>query len=108
MLTEELIEKIDLLSSRNGISRSKALIDSGVGKDFISDIKRKNTTPSIKKLQMLADYFNVSTDYLLGNEQKESPSTQLSEKEQELLDLFKLLNADEQAAYLALMKAGKK
>lgn len=32
----------------------------------ISDIERGRSTTSIDKLYILADFFNVSTDYLLG------------------------------------------
>jgi transcriptional regulator with XRE-family HTH domain len=38
----------------------------------------------------IADYFNVSVDYLLG---RETPSNGLSDEERELLDLYKKLNA---------------
>lgn len=33
---------------------------------YISDIENHRKTPSVNKLTMLADYFNVSVDYLLG------------------------------------------
>lgn len=38
----------------------------GVTKTQISDIENAKTTTSIERLCILADYFNVSTDYLLG------------------------------------------
>jgi len=41
---------------------------------------KKGTVPKSDTLQKIAEYFNVSTDYLLGNEQKEnnSPESELS------------------------------
>ena len=39
----------------------------GVGGSFISDINR-GRTPSIEKVQRLADYFGVTTSQLLGEE----------------------------------------
>lgn len=39
----------------------------GVGASFISDINR-GRTPSIEKVQRLADYLNVSTSQLIGEE----------------------------------------
>ena len=39
--------------------------DSGVGGSFISDIKR-GQTPSVAKVQMLANYLGVTTSELLG------------------------------------------
>jgi len=63
-----LIENINLLASKKGVSKTKALMESGAGKDFTVNIEKKGQKPSIDKIQLLADYFNVSTDYLLGNE----------------------------------------
>jgi transcriptional regulator with XRE-family HTH domain len=39
------------------------------------------TTPSGDKLLKVADYFNVSVDYLLGRDKKESPTLDESERE---------------------------
>lgn len=61
-----MIERILLLSSALGISPSKAYVDSGAGKNFASNIKA-GQVPSVAKIQLLANYFNVTTDYLLGN-----------------------------------------
>ena len=36
---------------------------------------RAGKAPRKKTLALLAEYFGVSTDYLLGNEQKEKPAT---------------------------------
>ncbi|MGN0597699.1 MAG: helix-turn-helix domain-containing protein [Ruminiclostridium sp.] len=62
-----LLERIELLCNKNNITKTLAFEKCGVGKDFASNIK-KGSKPSIEKLQQLADYFNVSTDYLLGND----------------------------------------
>ena len=43
----------------------------GISTGLISQWKNRSQQPSAKKLQIIADYFGVSTDYLLGNEQKE-------------------------------------
>lgn len=64
---EKLISNIDNLANIKGISRTQALIESGVGKDFVSNMVRKNTDPSVSKVMKIAEYFNVTIDYLLGN-----------------------------------------
>lgn len=38
----------------------------GVTKTQISDLENAKTTTSIERLYILADYFNVSIDYLVG------------------------------------------
>lgn len=63
----DILEKIDLLCSSNRVNRTTAFTESGVGKNFASNLCQ-GKTPSAEKIKMLADYFNVSTDYLLGND----------------------------------------
>lgn len=48
-----------------GVKPTNACKESGVGASFISDIKR-GQTPSVAKVQMLADYLGVTTSELLG------------------------------------------
>lgn len=38
----------------------------GLSQQYISDIENGRATPSLKTLNKIAEYFNVSTDYLLG------------------------------------------
>lgn len=49
--------------------------------------------PKGATLKKLADYFHVSTDYLLGREAPAS-SSELSPEEQELLECYRQLNND--------------
>ena len=66
---EVLIENISFLSIKNKVSVNKALIDSGAGKDLIANLK-KGQIPSIEKLIKIADYLDVSIDYLVGRTDK--------------------------------------
>ena len=59
-----LLERIDHLCIQKGVSKTKAFIDSGVGKDFAYNLKR--SAPSAEKIAALAAYFEVSVDYLVG------------------------------------------
>ena len=71
MDSDMIISRIEELAKQKGISKTKALTESGAGKDFIANIK-KGQTPSVAKLQKLSEYFEVSTDYLLGIDKSES------------------------------------
>ncbi len=64
---ERLQRVIKELSNAKGVSPTKALTDSGVGKSFFWSINKQGSAPSVEKLQALAVYFNVSVDYLIGN-----------------------------------------
>lgn len=69
MNKEILIERIITLCEERDINLTTAFVESGVGKNFRSNLKSSN--PSDKNLNLLAKYFNVSVDYLLGNETEE-------------------------------------
>ncbi|WP_308526192.1 helix-turn-helix transcriptional regulator [uncultured Streptococcus sp.] len=57
-------DRVKELSQKRGISLSKLEETLGFGKNSIYALKRNQ--PSAERLQEIADYFNVSTDYLLG------------------------------------------
>ena len=54
----------------------------GVSKQCVSNWENDNVLPSIEMLIKLADFFNVTTDYLLGRETKSVINAEgLKEKE---------------------------
>ena len=57
-------DRIKELANNRGISISKLEEKLELSKNAIYAIKRNQ--PSAERLQLIADYFNVSTDYLLG------------------------------------------
>ncbi|WP_195227201.1 helix-turn-helix domain-containing protein [Streptococcus parasanguinis] len=58
------LEKIKELAQRRGISLAKLEESLGYSTNYFYTLKTK--TPNSERLQEIADYFNVSTDYLLG------------------------------------------
>lgn len=67
----------ELLSQRN-VTAKKLSNDTGISTGNISDWKSGRAKPSTEKLTILATYFNVTTDYLLGNDTSETkdPATE--------------------------------
>ncbi|MBX9096386.1 helix-turn-helix domain-containing protein [Streptococcus gordonii] len=61
----ETFEKIKFLAKKQGISLNTLEERVGLGKNYIYSLKNKKT-PSAEHIAKIADYFNVSTDYLLG------------------------------------------
>lgn len=57
-------ERIKYLSEKQGKSLNKVEEELGYGKNVL--YRLKNTNPSAERLQEIADYFDVSVDYLLG------------------------------------------
>ncbi|EJJ0973741.1 helix-turn-helix transcriptional regulator [Enterococcus faecalis] len=68
MNTYEIIKD---LAKEKGISIRQLEINFGYSNGYIGSWKRQ--TPNSNELSHLADYFDVSVDYLLGRELKEAP-----------------------------------
>lgn len=67
--------------NENGITAKKLSDDTKISTGNISDWKTGRSKPSADKLTILAKYFNVSTDYLLGNEAPKEEPLDKTEKE---------------------------
>jgi len=59
-----MIEKIKELAKKRGKSLGQVEEDLGYGRNTLYKIK--NSTPNAERIAEIANYFNVSTDYLLG------------------------------------------
>ena len=57
-------EKIKELADKQGISLNKLEEKLGFSRDTIYNMKK--STPNVERVSKIADFFNVSTDYLLG------------------------------------------
>ena len=72
-----------------------------VSRSTIAMWETDGSVPDIASLQALADFFNVSTDYLLGREDKNSYSNkeknELTPQEKEHLKNYRQLDADAKA-----------
>lgn len=73
MNEETIFDRIKALTEQRGKKIVDVEADLGMSKNYL--YKWKKSVPSSDKLAMVADYFNVSTDYLLGREDSnENPS----------------------------------
>ena len=76
------------LCEQNKVKPTRVALDLGLSKS--SATKWKNgATPKGELLTKIADYFNVSVDYLLGNETEKSPANAEDEELNEYLDQLK-------------------
>lgn len=65
-MPEQFPERLRRLRERRRMSRQALGELCGLSKDIIRKYERGDRKPSIETLERLADYFEVSTDYLLG------------------------------------------
>ncbi|HBK4067704.1 TPA: helix-turn-helix transcriptional regulator [Enterococcus faecium] len=68
MNTYEIIKE---LAKEKGLSIRQLEMNFGYSNGYLGSWKRQ--TPNSIELARLADYFDVSVDYLLGREEKETP-----------------------------------
>lgn len=86
------------LCNQKGISPTAAVVDMGFQKSVVT--RWKKSVPTDANKRRIADYFGVSVDYLLGNEQKEEPQPEqidLSDVELGFLGDYKELTEENKA-----------
>ena len=67
-MRKTLNENIKMLRQQNGLSQVEFAKIMNVTKQCVSNWENDNVVPSVDMLSKLADYFRVSTDYILGRE----------------------------------------
>ena len=105
-----LYENIIALCTERGIKGGKMCTDIGMSKGILTDLKMgRQTGISAANAQKIAAYFGVTVGYLLGEEEKEKPTTQegdgLSEDMKELIERIKTLPEDKIQLLLQLAKS---
>lgn len=90
---ELFVHNIEKYCALAGIKPTNACKESGVGSSFLTDIKR-GQTPSVGKVQQLAQYLGCTVSDLLG---ETGTATQvLDERYAPFIDLFAELDPAEQ------------
>ena len=75
---EVFVQNIEKYCAQNGVKPTNACRDSGVGASFVTDIKR-GQTPSVAKVQLLAQYLGCTVSDLLGEKATSSPPSENDE-----------------------------
>lgn len=70
---------------------------------------RKGSVPKLSTLEKISKYFNVSTDYLLGKDNKKTPTPDNGSERKDLDDLIALIKqADDQTIEIIRRVVGYK
>lgn len=92
-------ETIKYLCQKKGISIRKLESDLGFGNGTISGMSDKS---QVNKIEKIANYFNVSIEYLIGCE----PTVPEYEPEfVELIDLYSRLNKEQKKTVLDMLRS---
>lgn len=94
----------DLCRSK-GKKPSAVAAELGINKSNVSNWKNNGYTPRGESLQRIAEYFGVSSDYLLGNEKKPTVSDGLSEAQRTLIQFAESLTEEQATQALRVLKA---
>ena len=100
-----LYNRIEELCAKQGVSAYRLCKDIGIRGSVLSDLRagRKQGLSS-KTLTLIAEYFGVSIDYLLGKEEAATPKDDRSAKEAQAMELFSRLSPEEQEIVLAQLR----
>jgi len=104
-IVNDFFYKVSNLLYDKKISKHKMLTDLGLSRNSFVDWKKNNNLPRGDVLIKMANYLNVSVDYLLGLDKKTSPSFPSDELIEEAIHLFRKMSLDEQKALLQFLKA---
>ncbi|MDS3270665.1 helix-turn-helix transcriptional regulator [Streptococcus pneumoniae] len=85
----ETFEKIKELAKKRGKALGQVEEDLGYGRNTLYKIK--NSTPNAERIAEIANYFNVSTDYLLGRTDNPAiaGSDEFAQVNEQIIDLRK-------------------
>ena len=72
MKTDSVGKRIKHLREKNSLEAQKLAHDLQVGKSTLSNWENDRRTPDLETLKNIANYFNVSTDYLLFGDEADT------------------------------------
>lgn len=96
-----LKERIKTLCKENGITVNKLEKTLGFGTGYVA--KLDNSTPNTAKIQLIADYFKVSVDYLMKGEKPDIPT--FEPEHLELIELYSKLKEEQKSAVMNLLRS---
>ncbi len=99
--SSDVADRIKIIAKSKDISVKQLLLNVGLGFNTMSNMK--TSMPKADNLAKIADYLNVSVDYLLGRTDIENsniatpnsptvPTLELNENESELLRIYRSLS----------------
>lgn len=99
---ELFVQNIKMYCTLKGVKPTTACRESGVGTSFITDINR-GQTPSVAKVQLLAQYLGCTVSDLLGEENVKAAAPEGSGQYEEFARIFKELTPENQNKIIAEM-----
>ena len=97
----DMKERIQNLCKKNCISVNRLEKIVGFGNGYIC--KLGQSTPNASKIKLIADYFNVSVDYIMTGEERNIPT--FSPDHIELISAYDKLSSADKLAIMQIIKS---
>ena len=95
------------LLDMNGVKRADVARATGISNMTFSDWKKGKSTTKMDKIEKIAKYFGVTTDYMMGKK-SEIPSAAMADDHLELIKLYSSLSEADQKAIMQIMRSMNK
>lgn len=95
------------LLDMNGVKSADVARATGISNMTFSDWKNGKSTPKMDKIEKIAKYFGVTTDYMMGKK-SEVPSASMADDHLELIKLYSSLSEADQKAIMQIMRSMNK
>ena len=97
----DMRERVQELCKKNSISVSELEKTLGFGNGYIS--KLGQSTPNTSKIKLIADYFNVSIDYIITGEEKHPiPVPKMTDEYYKLISIYSNLSETDRNYIMSL------
>lgn len=97
----DMKERVQELCKKNSISVSELEKTLGFGNGYIS--KLGQSTPNTSKIKLIADYFNVSIDYIITGEEKHPiPVPNMTDEYYKLISIYSNLSETDRNYIMSL------
>ena len=102
---EVFAKNLALYLNRSGKSQREMADIVGVSSSTFNEWMKAKKYPRIDKIEFMANYFGINKSDLIENKNISPTEPKLSEGEKEILELFRLIPADQQPVVLAMIRA---
>lgn len=98
---ELFVRNVKWYCEQKGVKPTVACAESGAGKNLMSEITKRGQTPSVDRVQALAQYLGCTTSDLLGETGRATQT--IDERFQPFVDLFASLGDSAQTDVVGFM-----